>query len=168
MVLVHGVANFFCSGIDLNLVRRLVDDKPNALRMSILMRDNLSRLSKLSLVTIALIEGKAIGGGAELAVACDFRVMAFDSEIGFVHTKMGITFAFGGGVLLVRKIGALRALEVLASGDRYGAERAEEINIAAKILYASTSQERWTETNQWAEQFLELNQQVVKQVKQFI
>lgn len=61
---------------------------------------------------VAVINGDAIGGGAELAVSCDFRVMREGAHIGFIHGKLNITAAWGGGTDLPALVGPTRALRM--------------------------------------------------------
>ena len=63
---------------------------------------------------IAYLNGDAIGGGAELALACDLRVMAPHARIGFVQGRLGITSAWGGGPDLFQLVGSARALRMMA------------------------------------------------------
>jgi ethylmalonyl-CoA/methylmalonyl-CoA decarboxylase len=84
-------------------------------RISRLMHDNLMRFELLPLITCALVEGKAVGGGAELCTPCDFRLMTSDAEIGFVHIRMGLTTGWGGGCRLARLLGPGKSLRLMAS-----------------------------------------------------
>ena len=68
------------------------------------------------MVTVAVVCGHALGGGAELTTACDFRIMHPNARIGFVHSRMGVTTGWGGGTRLVRLLGRKKALELLVSG----------------------------------------------------
>lgn len=74
---------------------------------------------------IAALNGDAMGGGAELSVACDFRIAAAHARIGFVQGRLNISTAWGGGIDLMRLVGTSRALGLLCRGDMLsGAEAA--------------------------------------------
>lgn len=94
-VILHSVGETFCSGGDLNTVKK-ISNPDDGYRMSTLMHDTLTRLHQLPLVSVALIQGKALGGGAELATACDFRLFTNKGEIGFVQGRMGVVTGWGG------------------------------------------------------------------------
>lgn len=102
--------------------------------MGLIMQDNLKRLERLPLITVAVIGGKAIGGGAEICTATDFRLMTPSAEIGFVHIRMGITAGWGGGSRLVQLIGPTKALDMMATGKRLSAEQALEIGLISDVL----------------------------------
>lgn len=102
--------------------------------MSNFMRGSLDKLQKLPLITLSLIQGKAIGGGAELITACDYRLATQDARIGFVHRKMGITTGWSGGTRLVGLIGRRNALELLLTCDQLSADQAVEIGLVDHIL----------------------------------
>lgn len=63
------------------------------------------RFSRLHLITAVLIEGRALGGGAELTTAADFRLMAHNAKVEFVHMRMGVLPAWGGTTRLTRLVG---------------------------------------------------------------
>lgn len=150
-LLLRGASGFFCSGLDLKLVQKMLDDKRKAEGMSQLMRENINLLANLrSMVTISMIEGKALGGGAEIAASCQFRIMSSDAELAFVHIKMGITMAFGGGVRFLLSTTPMdRALRILLSGDRFGADYCLNHGICKHILVSKTDQERFEEALDW-------------------
>jgi len=72
----------------------------------------------------------ALGGGAEVAVACDFRAFSKDSSIGFVESKLGLSPGWGGGVRLVELVGRRHALPMLASGKVYSSKEASQVGLA--------------------------------------
>jgi enoyl-CoA hydratase len=88
--------------------------------------------------TVAALNGLALGGGAELAVACDMRVAARDARIGFVQASLHISTAWGGGADLTRLVGYGRALELLATGEVLGAEAARAIGLVNRVAEAGT------------------------------
>lgn len=114
----------FCAGADLRMVRQHLDTPLLAEHMCRLMQDLTERLSRLPLVSVAAIEGAAIGGGAELAMACDLRVLAKDAQIRFVQARMGLSPGWGGGARLVRRVGRERALRLLGAAESMAGEQA--------------------------------------------
>jgi enoyl-CoA hydratase len=114
-LVVTGTGNAFISGGDINELQHY-PSRADGLRLATGMGDALQRLEALPCPTIAALNGPARGGGAEIAVACDLRVMAEDADIGFVQARLGITTAWGGGQRLLRAVGYARALDLLATG----------------------------------------------------
>ena len=95
ILVIRGVgAKAFCSGGDLKELE-LMRSAAEAASMARRMRATLDRLPQLSIPVIAGLNGDALGGGAELAVACDFRVAASHARIGFAQVTLGIVPAWG-------------------------------------------------------------------------
>lgn len=90
---------------------------------------------------IAALNGRAIGGGAELAVSCDFRVAAQNASIGFVHGKLGLSSQWGGGTTLTHLLGAQKALYAMATGTVYGARAALELGLVDAVCETGESLE---------------------------
>ena len=83
----------FCSGLDFEIISEL-NKSDLASAKNVFMTEVLHRFHQLPCVSFAIIHGPAVGGGAELVTACDFRIMAEDQSdayIQFVHAKMGLT-----------------------------------------------------------------------------
>jgi enoyl-CoA hydratase len=78
---------------------------------------------------IAAMNGNAFGGGAELAVSCDFRVAAAHSRIGFVQGRLALATAWGGGPDLLDLVGRARGLRLLATSEMLSADQALEIGL---------------------------------------
>jgi len=85
---------------------------------------------------VAVLNGDAIGGGAELAVACDFRFMRRGAHIGFIQGRMAINSAWGGGPDLTALVGPSRALRMMARNELIGAELARDWGLADEIAAA--------------------------------
>lgn len=85
---------------------------------------------------IALLNGDALGGGAELAVACDMRVFASHSRMAFVQGTLCISPAWGGGADLVRLVGGSRALRLLATAELLDGGAALDLGLADAVAPA--------------------------------
>lgn len=123
VLIITGVGKAFVSGGDLSELQHY-PGREDGLRLATIMGDALARLEALPCPTIAAINGPARGGGAEIAMACDLRIMAEDADIGFVHSRLGIVPAWGGGQRLMRIVGYARALELIATGRVLSAKEA--------------------------------------------
>lgn len=126
-------------------------------RYSRLMHKNLSRLQSLPLLKTALIEGKALGGGAELLTACDFRLITKSALIGFVQICVGVTPGWSGGSRLVHTIGYAKALDVLLSGRLLNANELMKIGFVNHIFDDLETDILLDKTNQWLQQFINAN-----------
>ncbi len=93
-----------------------------------------NRIEDLPMPTVTAINGYALGGGCELALSTDYRVMALTASIGLPEVKLGIFPGWGGSVRLPRLIGADNALEWICSGDQKKAEEAFKCNAVDSIV----------------------------------
>ena len=96
------------------------------------------RFSKLSQVTVAAINGAALGGGCEIAISCDYRVMSDSpkAQIGLPETKLGIFPAWGGTTKLPRLIGLLPALDIILKGKVVDGKRARTMGLVDEVVPA--------------------------------
>ena len=123
----------FCAGGDLNeLNDQLTEDE--AYEDLKPMKEFLFKLATFPLPTIALLHGIALGGGCELATACDFRIAKEDTRFGFVQANLGILPGWGGGALLYEKVAPTFAYKWIIDGDVYSAAYLEENNWIHKII----------------------------------
>jgi enoyl-CoA hydratase len=90
------------------------------------MTETLNRLAALPFPVIAAIDGAARGGGAEIALSCDLRIMASDATIGFVQISLGLMPGWGGARRLWQQVGYSRALLWLTTGAVLTAEEAKQ------------------------------------------
>ncbi len=88
-------------------------------------------------VTVAAVQGHAIGGGFQLALACDIRIVADDVAFAMAETMLGIVPDLGGTYPLVRAVGYARAVEICLTGRRIGAEEAVAIGLALRAVPAA-------------------------------
>jgi enoyl-CoA hydratase len=96
----------------------------------------LERLERLSIPTIAAVNGFALGGGCELALACDMIYASDRARFGQPEVNLGLVPGFGGSQRLPRRVGVARALEMILTGDIYDAARAKEIGLALEVVPA--------------------------------
>ncbi len=83
---------------------------------------------------VAAINGFALGGGCELAMACTFRIASANARLGQPEVKLGIIAGYGGTQRLVRLVGRGRALELLLTGDPVSAEEAFRIGLVNRVV----------------------------------
>jgi len=96
----------------------------------------LGRLESLAMPTIAAINGFALGGGCELALACDFAFAAREAKLGQPETKLGLIPGFGGTSRLVRRVGLAWAKQLVLVGDPIDAEEALRIGLVNRVYPA--------------------------------
>ena len=123
-ILLRGAGDkYFAAGGDLvDLASVRTDAEIDA--MGDQARTALDAIRNCPVPVVAYVNGDALGGGAELAVACDMRLMALHARIGFIQGRMGITSAWGGGPDLVALIGPARAMRMMARCEMIDAARA--------------------------------------------
>ena len=97
------------------------------------------KLENLPIPTIAAMEGYALGGGLELALACDLRLAAEDARMGFPEIKLGIMPGAGGTIRAPRLIGAARAKELIFTGATITAQRAWEMGLVNTVVPKGTA-----------------------------
>lgn len=131
-LLIHGAGLGFCSGGDLDFIRSSTNPALGP-DFSHLLTQALNRLKALPIVSVAYIHGfGALGGGSEIAMAADLRIMSPGSRIGFIHGRMGLTPAWGGAGRLMQAVGREQALELLLSGRLVSSEDARDIGLIQK------------------------------------
>ena len=113
-------------------------------------QDVLTRLENLPVVTIAAINGFALGGGCEVALACDFRICAEDSQLGQPEILLGVIPGAGGTQRLPRLIGVGRAKDIIYSGRFVKAEEALSVGLVNKVVPAD---QVYPTAVEWAERY---------------
>lgn len=144
---------------DLGLVRTSAETS----QMSADARAALDAVRKFPVPVIAALNGDAVGGGAELAVACDFRVAAKHAKIGFIQGRLNISTGWGGGGDLMVLLGPTRALRALCRSEVMNAAEA----LAAGMIdaVAAPDQDLDTAVAQFIAPILKQAPQVVRAFK---
>jgi enoyl-CoA hydratase len=124
----------FVAGAD---VAQMVDMTPEQARQfSAFGQGIMNRIANMRAVVVAAVNGFALGGGCELALACDIRIAAENAQFGIPEVSLGIIPGFGGTQRLSRLIGTGLALELLATGGRVSAQRAYEMGLVNRVVPA--------------------------------
>ncbi|KAF1663110.1 Ethylmalonyl-CoA decarboxylase, partial [Aptenodytes patagonicus] len=166
-LIIHGAGNTFCSGSDLNAVKA-ISNSQDGMNMCMFMQNTLTRLMRLPLISVALVQGKAVGGGAELTTACDFRLMTPGSEIRFVHKHMGLVPGWGGAARLVRIVGSGAALRLLSGAAGVDPARALHLGLSEEMLSSSDETAALEEARAWLSQYTEGPANVIRAVKKVV
>ncbi|HKY31776.1 MAG TPA: enoyl-CoA hydratase-related protein [Candidatus Polarisedimenticolia bacterium] len=101
---------------------------------SVYGQEVLSRIESLGKVTIAAVNGFALGGGCELALACHIRVASDNARLGLPEVTLGIIPGFGGTQRLARLVGKGRAMEMVLSGEMIDAREAHRIGLVNRVV----------------------------------
>ncbi|KAF4525521.1 hypothetical protein B566_EDAN014907 [Ephemera danica] len=161
--ILYGSNNIFCSGGDLAMSRATTNEA-HGFAISSFVQKITTRLRTLPMMSVALIEGVALGGGAEISVAaCDWRIMTPDSKIGYVHGKMGLVPGWGGGVALKRLVGASVALDLIMSARLVSAKEALKIGLANEIL--KTSDNALEQAQDWLQERVTVSVDILRAAK---
>ncbi|XP_009997415.1 PREDICTED: ethylmalonyl-CoA decarboxylase isoform X2 [Chaetura pelagica] len=166
-LIIYGAGNTFCSGSDLNAVKA-ISNSQDGMNMCMFMQNTLTRLMRLPLIVVALVQGKALGGGAELTTACDFRLMTPGSEIRFVHKHMGLVPGWGGAARLVRIVGSGAALQLLSGALKVDPERALHLGLSEGTLSSSDATGALEEARAWLSQYTEGPASIIQAAKKVV
>jgi methylglutaconyl-CoA hydratase len=136
----EGAPPAFCAGADLKERRSMDADAMSA--HSRLISECADRVASLPCPIVAGIQGAALGGGLELALACDLRVASAHSELGFPEVRFGFFPGAGGPVRLSRLVGYAIATNLLLTGKQISGARAARLNVVHKSVAADRVQQQ--------------------------
>jgi len=132
----------FSAGLDLTMVPKATPVK--AEEVSRAGQKLFGRIEEIPKPVIASINGFALGGGLELALACDFRIAAEHAELGSPEINIGIIPGWGGTQRLVRNVGLTRAKEMVMLGNALKADEALKIGLVNKVVHYDKLKEETT------------------------
>jgi len=160
-LIITGHKDFFCAGADINDVMNL----KNAAIATEFSRNGqmlFQKIEELKKPVIAAVSGFALGGGFELALSCDVRILSESASFGLSEINIGAFPAGGGTQKLPRLIGAARAKEILFTGERISAQEAYNMGIAARVV---PNGECLNEARRWAEKLASKSPSAITAIK---
>jgi 3-hydroxypropionyl-coenzyme A dehydratase len=129
----------FCAGADIRYVVNV--DPVEAERYATFIHTLLNKIENLQKPVIAAINGYALGGGCELALACDIRIASSNAKIGQTEVTIGIPPGWGGTQRLLRIVGPAKAKELIYTGKMITAEEAARIGLVNKVVSLTAEEE---------------------------
>ncbi|MEA2414626.1 MAG: 3-hydroxyacyl-CoA dehydrogenase / enoyl-CoA hydratase / 3-hydroxybutyryl-CoA epimerase [Thermoanaerobaculia bacterium] len=138
VIIASGKPSIFIAGADVTEFSK-AESAEQAAEYTRFGQQTIHRFSKLPQVTVAAINGAALGGGCELAITCDYRVMSDSpkAQIGLPETKLGIFPAWGGTTKLPRLIGLPAALDIILNGKTLDGKRAKRMGLVDEVVPAA-------------------------------
>ena len=129
----------FCAGGDIRYVANI--DPIEAERYATFMHGLLNKMENLEKPVIAAINGYALGGGCQLALACDIRIASSNAKIGQTEVTIGVPPGWGGTQRLSRIVGPAKAKELIYTGKMITAKEAEGIGLVNKVVSMTPEEE---------------------------
>ena len=134
VILTGGGEKAFVAGADINELSKMTPLTGKAVAER--GQRILSKIERLPKPVIAAINGFALGGGCEIALACHIRIASEKAQLGLPEVTLGIIPGYGGTQRMARLLGKGKALELILTGDRIGAAEAERIGLVNKVVPA--------------------------------
>lgn len=144
-IILKGTGGSFCSGGNLHAVREYLGKPGSGTRFGGFMQATVQVLRQRPL--IAVLEGAALGGGAELIAACHYVVAQPAATVGFVHARLGVSPGFGGGYYLLQRVGVQAAARCLKAARVLTAVQAKVLGLVDRL-----SDDPWGDALNYAHQ----------------
>ncbi len=135
VLIITGEGRAFCAGAEMDEILRVNRDAVRAEKAVKVFLDCILKIRSLDIPVIARINGDAYGGGAMLALACDFKIAVETARLGFLFVRVGLAGADAGATyLLPRLIGLTRATEMLMLGEMIEAQEAYNLGMLTRVV----------------------------------
>ncbi len=139
VLILTGAGQDFCSGLDVSALAKTPAEAEaskarNAVRLTNSWRSTVLPLRSLNQVTIAAVNGVALGAGFTIALLCDIRIVSEDARFSMGFIRMGLIPGMGSTYLLPQQIGISKALELMVTGDMINAMEAEKLGLVNKVV----------------------------------
>jgi enoyl-CoA hydratase/carnithine racemase len=149
-LVVYGGEKVFAAGADIKEMQAMT--YADMAQRSVALQGAFTALAQLPKPTVAAVTGYALGGGCELALACDFRVCSAEAKLGQPEILLGVIPGAGGTQRLSRLVGSSRAKDIIFTGRFVGAEEALAIGLVDEVV--PTAAEVYPAARKRAERFV--------------
>lgn len=160
VLVIGGKGKAFVAGADIAQMQNL--SPAEGAEFSRLGQQTFQRIADLPFPVIAAVNGFALGGGLELAMACDFRIASEAAKFGQPEVNLGLIPGFGGTIRLPRIVGLPNAMWLLSTGEMIGSQDALRIGLVQKVFAPDDFEEG---VNGVVKMILQRGRMAVKQVK---
>jgi enoyl-CoA hydratase/carnithine racemase len=152
IVLTGAGDRFFCAGADIDMLN--ASEPGFKYNFCLHANETLNRLEQTPKIVVAALNGHTVGGGLEIAMACDLRVARADAgNVGLPEVNLGVLPGTGGTQRLGRLIGKSRAMEWMTTGQLHSFEDAAEVGLVNEIIEADDGETFRGEAVEYARQF---------------
>ena len=131
LILTSSVEKVFCAGADLKERASMSSEEVKTFVAK--LQETFNMLEDLEIPTIACIDGFALGGGLEMALACDLRVAGLNAKVGLVETSIAVIPGAGGTYRLPRAVGLAKAKEMVLTAGVYDSEQAKSLGLFSYV-----------------------------------
>jgi enoyl-CoA hydratase len=143
---------FFCAGADINMLNQA--EPRFKYYFCLHANETLNRLEQTPKLTIAALNGHTVGGGLEIAMACDLRIARKGGgKAGLPEINLGVLPGTGGTQRISRIVGKSKAIELMITGETFDFERAEELGIVNQVLEAEGHEDFMSKVEEFARSF---------------
>lgn len=143
---------FFCAGADIGMLQRATPTFKYYFCLH--ANETLNRLEHTPKLTVAAINGHCVGGGLEVAMACDLRVARRgNAKLGLPEVNLGVLPGTGGTQRLARLVGKSRAIQLMCEGATFDVERAEALGLVNRVIDADDHEGFMREVHTYAASF---------------